>query len=127
MIIVDENFPVRQRLILTSAGIHARHIGYDIGRPSMADDLVVSLLHQLRRPTLFTFDIDYSRVKLCHRAYCLVFLDVPSGQGAFFVRRVLRHPLFNTQAKRMGTVLRVSPTGIRVWRLNAEHEEEIAW
>ena len=42
------------------------------------------------------------------------------------VRRVLRHPALNTQAKRMGAVVRASASGLRVWRQN-EAEQLLAW
>ncbi len=45
---------------------------------------------------------------------------------ATFVRRVLRHPEFNTQAKRMDTVIRVTRTGLSVWRLHAKKEVHLA-
>jgi hypothetical protein len=43
------------------------------------------------------------------------------------VRRVLRHPRLNTQAKRMGTVVRASHRGLGVWRPHAQEEEVIRW
>jgi hypothetical protein len=43
------------------------------------------------------------------------------------VRRVLRHPRLNTQAKRMGTVVRASHRGLGIWQLHAQEEEVILW
>jgi hypothetical protein len=43
------------------------------------------------------------------------------------VRRVLRHPRLNTQAKRLGAVVRASHRGLGVWRLHAQAEEVILW
>ncbi len=45
---------------------------------------------------------------------------------AEMVRRVLRHRDLNTQAKRMGAVVRASADGLRVWRRNME-EEWLDW
>ena len=44
-----------------------------------------------------------------------------------FVRRVLCAPDFNTQAKRMGAVTRVTHSGLTVWRLHADKEIRLAW
>ena len=43
------------------------------------------------------------------------------------IRRFLQHPQFDTVAKRMGTVVRVSPPGLTVWRINAVQEMQIGW
>ena len=47
----------------------------------------------------------------------MVVLSVGQYDVATFVRRFLRHPGFDTQAKRMGKVIRVSPVGLTYWRL----------
>ena len=54
------------------------------------------------------------------------YLPVRDDHAARFVRRVLRHPALNTQAKRMGAVIRASEAGLRVWRRN-EAEQALAW
>jgi len=55
------------------------------------------------------------------------FLAVGRYEAATFIRRLLRHPEFNTQAKRMGTVIRVSHARLKVWRLHAEQESVLSW
>ena len=59
--------------------------------------------------------------------YGPVYLDVGELEAAIFLRRLLRHGKFNTHAKRMGVVIRVSHVGIDVWRLHVEHEIHLAW
>jgi len=44
-----------------------------------------------------------------------------------FIRRFLRHQEFDTQAKRMETVIRVSYAGLFVWRLYAQQETYHTW
>jgi hypothetical protein len=39
----------------------------------------------------------------------------------------LRHPAFKTQAKRLGNVVRVDQTKLRVWRLHAEDVVDLVW
>lgn len=41
--------------------------------------------------------------------------------------RLLRHPAFNTKAKRMGKVIQVTHMGMRIWQLHAEKEKKLLW
>ena len=126
MNLLDENFPADQVELLRSRGIRVRKIGRDIGRSGMSDHEILTLLHATTRPTLFTLDADFASPLLCHPSYCLIFLFVDGHEAAAYARRVLRHPELNTQAKRMGTYVRASYDGIRVWRRN-EAERGFPW
>ena len=77
-------------------------------------------------PQLDALDADFASPLLCHPGYGLVFLFVRPREAAEYVRRVLRHPQLNTQAKRMGTYVRASYDGVRVWRRNAA-EQAFPW
>jgi len=125
--ILDENFPPNLRQLLRSWHVPVRHIGYDTGRKGMKDDEIIPFLLGLRRPTFFTLDMGFFRRDNCHARYCLVCLNVEQHEAASFVRRLLRHPEFNTQAKRMGSVTRISPARISMWRLHAENEIFLNW
>jgi hypothetical protein len=46
---------------------------------------------------------------------------------ATVIRRILPHPLLNTQAKRLGKVLHVTAAGIRVRAVKQPSESFIAW
>lgn len=127
MNVLDENVLADQRQLLFSWRVPFRQIGLEIGRKGMNDDEIIALLLTLRHPTLFTLDCDFWQRGLCHARYSLVPLDVRQSEAAAFVRRVLRHPELNTQAKRMGTVMRVSHAGIAVWRLHAEQVTHHGW
>ena len=48
-------------------------------------------------------------------------------EAATFVRRLLRHREFNTQAKRMGKVIRLSTVELSVWEIHREKESNFAW
>jgi hypothetical protein len=126
MNLLDENVPENQTEVLDRQGVHARQIGRGVGRLGMQDPEILTLLHSLRRVTFFSLDWDFSGPYLSHPAYCLVFLHVQRQEAAMYIRRVLRHPELNTQAKRMGAVVRASEPGLRVWRRNAA-EELLAW
>jgi len=125
--ILDENILASQRQILRSQRVPVRQIGYDVGRKGMKDNEIIPFLRSLRRPTFFTRDMGFYERDLCHARYCLVCMAVRRNEAAAFVRRLLRHPEFDTQAKRMGTVIRVSRGRLRVWRLYAEQEIALSW
>ncbi|MBU0511935.1 MAG: hypothetical protein KKD28_09905 [Chloroflexi bacterium] len=127
MNVLDENILENQRQILQSQRIHVRQIGDDVGRKGMKDDKIISWLPTQRNPTFFTRDLGFHERKLCHARYCLVCLAVGRYEVATFVRRLLRHREFNTQARRMGTVIRVSRAGLKVWRLHIEKENILSW
>ncbi len=127
MILLDENFPESQRQLLRSWRLRPQQIGYEVGRKGMQDEEIIPFLHQINRPTFFTLDDDFYKCQLRHAGYCLVFINTGQYEAASFVRRLLRHKQFNTKAKRMGTVVRVSHIGILVWYLYAEEEATLKW
>ncbi len=127
MNILDENILANQRQLLKSWRTRVHQIGYDVSRKGIKDDEIIPFLIKQRRPTFFTRDLGFYERKLCHPRYCLVCLAVGRNEAATFVYRSLRHPKFNTKAKRLGTVIRVSQVGLQVWRLHAEQEVFLSW
>ena len=127
MNLLDENIPEHQRQLLRGWRIRVRQIGVDVGHKGLSDDATIVLLHQLPRVAFFTRDDDFYRPDICHPAYCLVHLAVGQYEVAGFVRRFLRHPQFASHTRRHGTVVRVSHSGLHIWRLHATAEEEIPW
>ena len=126
MNLLDENVGDDQREILRVWGLRVRQIGHDIGRSGMHDQEIISLLHSHGRSTLFTLDRDFYNPRLCHPSYCVVYLDVRDSAAAEFIRRVLRHPDLNTQAKRIGAIIRAGDAGLRVFRRNMA-EQVLLW
>ena len=88
---------------------------------------MLPFLLSIRRPTFITRDQGFYQRTVCHARYCLVILAVPEREFANYARRLRRHPAFSTPAKRMGTVIRASATGLTVWRLHAPQEETLSW
>jgi hypothetical protein len=127
MNVLDENVPESQRQLLRSWRIAVRHIGVDVAHKGIQDDEIVPLLIRLRRPTFITRDDDFYKPSLRHSRYCLVYIDAGQYETASFVRRLLHHSEFDTEAKRMGSVLRVHHTGIAAWRPGHEREQHYAW
>jgi hypothetical protein len=126
MNILDENIVEDECELLRAQRVRVRHIGHDIGRKGIKDEEIIPFLHRLRRPTFFSRDRGFYDRRRGHARYCLVYLEIAPDQVAEFVRRVLRHPRLDTQAKRMGTVIRASSAGIRVLRRHGE-EEALRW
>ena len=112
MNILDENIPAKQRQLLERWRIHVRQI--------------IPLLMRQRRATFFTRDADFYNRARCH-SYCLVYLAVDNNETAAFVRRLLQHTACNTQAKRLGSVIRVTSAGLFIWRLRANNERFLKW
>lgn len=127
MILLDENVPESQRQLLLRQRIRARQIGVDVARKGIADEAIIPLLLELRRPSFFTRDMGFFDRTHCHRRYCLVCMAVGRDEAALFVRRFLRHPRFNTHDKRLGTVVRISRAGIRYWTKDADAESYVDW
>jgi hypothetical protein len=125
--ILDENIPEDQYQLLRRRRISIRQIGRDVGRKGMIDEEIIPYLRSLRRPTFFTRDFDFYRRDLCHERYSLVCLGIRLTEVADYVDRLLRHREFNTQAKRMGAVIGVTPTGISVWRRRAARLARLPW
>ncbi len=91
------------------------------------EEQILPLLHHLNRPTFFTRDLGFYDSRWCHDGYSLVCLAVGQNEVARFISRFLRHPTFNTKAKRMGTVVHAGGAVLRVWRLHGSAEERISW
>jgi hypothetical protein len=127
MNILDENVLEGQRRLLADWRIPFRQIGCEIGRKGMKDDEIIPFLLQIRHATFFTIDHHLYNSRLCHEHYSLVYLDVSQAEAARFVRRLLRHPKFDAHAKRMGAVMRVSHTGISVFRVHGQREIRFPW
>ncbi len=127
MIVLDEHFPTSQRQLLKGWRIRFRQIGYELGQPGLKDYEIISLLLKQRRLTFFTLDSDFDRTKYCHPHYSLVFLDVDEYESATFIRRFLKQKDFNTQAKRLGKVIRVTQSYISVRTRQSDHGTRISW
>jgi hypothetical protein len=106
--VLDENFRVDQVLQLRRWRIHCRRLAEDLAAPGIKDPDVMPLLRSTPSPTFLTHDRDNFR-------RCLVWLDVHDWFAVEFTRRFLKHPRFNTSARRMGTVVHVHTDGIQFW------------
>lgn len=127
MNILDENIIEGQVELLKRWRIGVHQIGADLSRKGIQDDEIIPLLLTLRQPTFFTRDLGFHNRKLCHQRYCIVAMAIDRYEVATFVRRFLRHPQLDTQAKRMGSIIRISSRGLQIWRLRTQEELFLHW
>ena len=127
MNILDENIIKNQTQLLRGWRISFRQIGVTIGTEGIKDDEIISLLHGLQRSTFFTRDDDFFNRNLCHSKYCIVYLAVRKEESAIFIRRFLRFKKFNAINKRLGCVIRITHSGLSVWRKKIEEMEYYTW
>ncbi len=127
MNILDENIPEDQRQLLRSWRVRTRQIGHEVGRAGMQDAEIIPLLHRLKSSTFFTRDLGFYRRTVCHPHYCIVCLAMGPYEAASFIRRILRHPQFKTQASRSGKIIRAGHVGIALWPLHSHEEETVDW
>jgi len=90
--------------------------------PEDAGKEIIPLLRRLGRTPFFTRDLRFYEAKNRSAKYCIVCLAVGQQEAAVFVPKILRHPALNTHTKRMGKIIRVTHTGIRLGN-HARHDE----
>lgn len=93
----------------------------------MLDDEIISLLRQRKQCTFFTNDEDFYDRRLRHSHFGLFYLAINKNESGIFVRKLLRHPEFDTHKKRMGIVACITPTRLSVWTPNASQEIYVNW
>ncbi len=116
MNILDENLVAQECDKLREWRIAFRQFGRHLSSCGTPDENLIPLLHRSPQPTFFTHDRDFFKASLCHSSYAVVFLDVSDAAAAEFIRRFLRHPAFDTNAKRLGIVARVQTGGVHFWK-----------
>ena len=127
MNVLDENVTRDQADLLTQWGIRFRSISRDFGCQGIQDDNILPFLLRLKQPTLLTRDADFFERRFIHARYCLAWFDMEPGQTAFFIRRFLSHPGFQTTAQRLGKVICVAPRGIEYWSKRVDRLTHVKW
>ena len=127
MIVLDENISAAEEAKLTGWGIRCRTIGVHVATKGDDDAQLLTFLLTLARPTFFSHDQDFWEQSRQHSRYCLVWLDTEETEQARFIRAFLRHPEFNTRAKRLGKVVRVHADGLTCHHSRHGRPKRIAW
>ena len=125
MLLLDENIIEYQRMLLHKWGLRAHQIGYDFGRKGLEDDQIIPMLHKIGKVTFFTRDLGFYRKELCHPRYCIVCLSINQDDVAKYIRLFLQHSKFNTQAKRIAKIVRISHLQMRLWEMKNDSEQKI--
>lgn len=127
MNLLDEQMRADQRALLSRWGIPFRQIGREIAPAGIQDADIIPWLQSLNRPTFFTHDQGFFNRVRVHPGYGLVWLNVSDVLAAEYIRRTLRHPRFDTKAKRMGVVARAHPDGIQFWVRGEGRLKNLSW
>lgn len=127
MILLDENIRRDQAVQLLDWRIRRRFLIEDFAPAGIQDPDIIPLLQRLKHPAFFTHDRDFFRRNLLHHNYALAWLDVFDGDAAKLIRSFLKHPLFDTAAKRTGLVVRLHYHGIHFWHGKNSALQQARW
>ena len=127
MVVLDENIRDSQADFLRKRGIACRKIGTDLSAKGTSDANIIPLLLRLKHPAFFTQDADFWDVRLCHSGYCLAYLDVKPRDAAGYIRRFLRHSLFDTAGGRLGKVVHIHKDGITYYAAGSRKTHVVSW
>ncbi len=119
MYLLDENITKDQKDLLEKWRFNVKQIGVDIATKGIQDIQIITLLQQLHGVLFLTRDTDFFKQNYCHKHYCIVYLDVEKTETAYFIRKFLKHPDFNTTAKRLGKVVKVNQTLIQFYSVKS--------
>lgn len=120
MYLLDENITRDQRELLVRWRFQVKQIGVDFKTKGIKDEQIITLIQQTNGVLFLTRDSDFFKRKYCHSKYCIVYLDVEKLEVAYFIRKFLKHPLFNTNKKRIGKIIKVNQTLIQYYILNSD-------
>lgn len=127
MFLLDENILRSERLQLEESGVPVHQVAFDWFKQGTKDENILALLRPKRDVTLFTRDRGFYRQDFCHRAYCVVVLEVKHREVAHYAKRFLRLTQFRTKASRSGLVVRVHPLGVSWYPGRHKPEKHAAW
>lgn len=127
MLILDENISGLEEAKLRRWRIRCRSIGEHLAASGTDDADLIPLLLTLPRPTFCTHDQDFWEQPLQHPDYCLAWLDTEETEQARYIRAFLRHPNFDTHAKRLGKVVRVHADGLTFYESRHGKAKQAPW
>lgn len=126
MLVLDEQLKDRH-LIAAIAGWYPGTVTHiQALRPTtvVKDDNIPALLLTVRRPTFITINAnDFWRKIQPHVGYCILAIDLSQGDVddlPMQLRQLLKHPLFRTQASRMGKIFRAQANRIRYYERDGQ-------
>jgi hypothetical protein len=124
--VLDELFDEAVYEQLKARRLAIEKVGAGFGTTGWLDDHILQAL-QGSGKTFHTRDHGFYHRSHVHSSYCIVYHDVPLAEMAAYIRRFLRHPQFNTHAKRLGKVIRVTRQRIEFWQRGRSTKSVIRW
>lgn len=124
--VLDELIRMTVFKLLKQWRIAIDKVGHGFGQSGWSDEQIRRTLIGTGK-TFHTRDEGYYKPAHRHSTYSLVFYDVKDDEMAYYIRRFLRHPLFNTHAKRLGKVIKVTPTHIEFWEVGRNSKVKVEW
>jgi hypothetical protein len=124
--VLDELFDESIHEQLKARRIAIDKIGAGFGKTGWLDEHILQALHGSEK-TFHTRDHGFYRRSAAHSSYCIVYYEVPLAEMAAYIRRILRHPQFNTHAKRLGKVIKVTSQRIEFWQRDRSTKSIMRW
>ena len=101
-------------------------VGDGFGRKGLQDEQIYHLLHRTGK-TFHSQDSDYYHPNNRHKSYCLVYYEVKDAELVNYILRFLHHREFNTHAKRLGKVIKVTTQYIEYWEVGKQEKTRMEW
>ena len=126
MILLDENVHQQRIMASIAAWYRGQVRSLTTLRPNtlIKDEAIPTVLRSVRQPTFVTTNVgDFWRRIPAHSRYSVVCVALPNErlhELPPLLRRLLRLPEFNTKARRMGKVIRVSPSQLQYYEQQGE-------
>ena len=121
MIVLDENIH-QQRILADIAAWYrgqVRSITTLRAHTLIKDDVIPTLLQSAQQPTFVTTNVtDFWPYVSAHSRYCIICVPIPNERLhalSLLLRQLMRLPEFDTKAKRMGKVIRMSPNQLQYY------------
>lgn len=124
--VLDELFDESIHEQLKARRIAVDRIGAGFGKTGWLDEHILQALHGSEK-TFHTRDHGFYRRSAAHSSYCIVYYEAPIAEMAVYIRRFLRHPQFNTHAKRLGKVIKVTSQRIEFWQQGRSAKSVMRW
>jgi hypothetical protein len=126
MILLDENVHQESLMASIAAWYRGQVRSITTLRPNtlIKDEAIPALLRSVRQPTFVTTNVtDFWRRIPAYAYYSVVCVAIPNErlhELSPLLQRLLRLPEFNTKARRMGKVIRVSPSQLQYYEQPGE-------
>ena len=127
-LVLDDQLDVLKVLPGLGRGLSATRLQALRPGEHILDDRVPEILLTCHEPTFVTIDSDFWKRQLCHPGYCIVFVEVDfrrQQQVPGLLRKLFRHPGFNSRSQRMGKVIRVRASGVWYWEIGAKAVKQV--